>query len=143
MARARCIAKWTGVILTAVALVAYPVSLRCRIEVGGYQCGWAVLGHGQIWVVRSGISGRSGFRTERNDQPIGWGFDFYTEPGGVWWVHIPLWSLALAAAIPTALLWRADRRAKPVGCCSACGYSLAGLPAGQPCPECGGGGTSA
>ena len=61
---------------------------------------------------------------------------------------IPLWCPAGVAGLTTGLVWRpgltrrllsriAGRRNTPSGHCP-CGYSLAGLPPGRPCPECGG-----
>lgn len=57
-----------------------------------------------------------------------------------WGVQVPGWVPALASAIGAAWLWRRDALAtarERAGLCAACGYSLAGLPAGGPCPECG------
>ncbi|MEX2217387.1 MAG: hypothetical protein WD749_01395 [Phycisphaerales bacterium] len=51
-------------------------------------------------------------------------------------VDLPAWCAALIAAIPTAALWRFDRRARLPGLCP-CGYALAGLGDDSPCPECG------
>jgi hypothetical protein len=48
---------------------------------------------------------------------------------------IPHWLILLALAVPTAMLWWADRR-KPEGWCTRCGYDLTGNVSGV-CPECG------
>lgn len=64
-----------------------------------------------------------------------------TDPRGM--VFIPLWMPLLAAAVPTFLFWRTDRRARlraMVGRCPVCGYDLTGI--AKPtdpttCPECG------
>jgi len=49
--------------------------------------------------------------------------------------RIPFWLLLLPAAATTTLLWWRDR--SPRSGCKQCGYSLTGLPAATPCPECG------
>jgi hypothetical protein len=67
-------------------------------------------------------------------------FDFAKWPRSGWaspelrYVTIPAWMLFVAAAIPTAWLWRRDRSHTP-GCCQHCGYDLTGTP--ERCPECG------
>jgi hypothetical protein len=50
-------------------------------------------------------------------------------------VVIPLWTLFVPLAIPTAILWRLDRR-PPLGHCHKCAYDLTGNVTGV-CPECG------
>lgn len=49
--------------------------------------------------------------------------------------HIPFSFLLLVTAIPTAILYRRDRR-HPPGHCQTCGYDLTGNESGI-CPECG------
>lgn len=50
---------------------------------------------------------------------------------------VALWTPALLLIAGGAGLWKfGARRARP-GVCGACGYALAGLAAGAPCPECG------
>ena len=49
---------------------------------------------------------------------------------------IPMWTLLVAAALPTVILWHRDRckKVKP-GCCLTCGYDLRASK--KTCPECG------
>lgn len=49
---------------------------------------------------------------------------------------IPLWTVFILAAAPTALLWWRDRRTILPGHCRKCGYDLTGNASGV-CPECG------
>jgi hypothetical protein len=55
-------------------------------------------------------------------------------------VNIPIWTLALLAAIQAVFAWRLDtlaRRRARVGFCPKCRYDRTGHPAESPCPECG------
>lgn len=74
-----------------------------------------------------------------------WGNDVLIFPGSMRLPVVPIWSgfivNTLIYAAPIALLWmvpRAVRRflRRQRGTCTACGYDLAGLPAGSICPEC-------
>lgn len=85
-------------------------------------------------------------------------WNWYSSPRQVpmeWWggiagntgrtmIWVPLWPFVVAGGTVSVLCWRRRRRLARIGCCKACGYSLSGLPAGAPCPECGRGvGTAA
>ncbi len=50
-------------------------------------------------------------------------------------VFVPIWCILMAAAVPTYILWRRDKRYPP-GHCRKCGYDLTGNESGV-CPECG------
>lgn len=55
-------------------------------------------------------------------------------------IHVPLYLALLLAAVPTGLLWRADRRASRrelARHCTGCGYPRTGLAPDTKCPECG------
>ncbi|MBC7835187.1 MAG: hypothetical protein H7Y88_08815 [Phycisphaerales bacterium] len=55
-------------------------------------------------------------------------------------LDVPYWMpsllVGLAGGAAAALCFR-DRRRSRIRCCASCGYQLSGLPAGNPCPECG------
>jgi hypothetical protein len=54
-------------------------------------------------------------------------------------VTVPLWIPLIVVAVPTGVLWSADRRAtrrEMAGRCPTCGYDRSGL-ADAKCPECG------
>ena len=57
-----------------------------------------------------------------------------------WWpsgyIHLPLYAVFLAIAIPTLLVWRFGRKPPKPGHCAFCGYNLTGNVSGR-CPECG------
>src|SRR4051812_37899371 len=74
--------------------------------------------------------------------PFSWRFRFEHRPllGGMdyWMAQVPLWGLAVAVAVPGAILWYRHRRHRfGPGRCPKCGYELAGLAEGAGCPECG------
>lgn len=54
---------------------------------------------------------------------------------GVTFCYFPFWMPILVLCIPTAIIWRRDRR-HPEGHCQGCGYDLTGNVSGV-CSECG------
>ena len=70
-----------------------------------------------------------------------WLFNFYRDSSpGFSMTVIPLWAFAVPLSMATALLWRSElaaRRRARAGLCPTCGYDLAAIPTGAPCPECG------
>ncbi|MCL4196592.1 MAG: hypothetical protein KJZ69_03795 [Phycisphaerales bacterium] len=50
-------------------------------------------------------------------------------------IYIPIWTVVLLTAVPTAWIWRRDQPLAP-GRCEKCGYDLRGA-AHAACPECG------
>ena len=69
--------------------------------------------------------------------PYRWWFQWYRSQRSQW-IAIPLWVLPVAGILGPRAWFRVrgvvrSRR----GLCSACAYSLRGLPVGTACPECG------
>lgn len=156
--RIRLIVKWAGLVCSLLLLVAWTVSYFFPVSPGWlkYESTLFVgLGHGYFECyypagVLVGYSGHffgrvRGFRSawlpdirrtvlkDSRGRLVNGTFVFPTRV--VWYVGIPLWLPLLGAAIPTAILWRRDRRPAP-GYCQGCGYDLTGNVTGA-CPECG------
>lgn len=80
-----------------------------------------------------------GFFARPHDREFLW----LPQVGGVEWgggLRVPFWAVALTAAGFSAWAWRRDALAARIAlgrACPFCRYSLVGLPAGTPCPECG------
>ncbi|MCA3003926.1 MAG: hypothetical protein LW650_04605 [Planctomycetaceae bacterium] len=55
---------------------------------------------------------------------------------GMGYAVAPLWLPTVLFAALAGLMWYLAARTRP-GRCPNCGYNLQGLPAAQPCPECG------
>ena len=52
-----------------------------------------------------------------------------------WYIRVPFWLILILVGIPTAYMWRRERRVLK-GHCQTCGYNLTGNVSGR-CPECG------
>jgi len=155
--RTRRVLKWIGLCLCALILVAWGMSLRRGLSY--YHRTWrATLACSSISVL---VTNPGGYQADLNKK-------FKQNGGAKWFVYairpytvsdyglawpesrgvgvfmdateitIPLWSLLLIPAIPTAWLWHRDRRKKRIGpgCCLRCGYDLKGNISGV-CSECG------
>lgn len=68
--------------------------------------------------------------------PMEWMPVHVASPTGRQLISIPLWMPLVFAFGFAAIHWRLNAKPMP-GCCTKCGYSLSGLPAPSPCPECG------
>ena len=137
--RLRRFGKWVGIAACVLVLVAWPVSLRRYVIVCVYRT-QVSLKAGMFAFVQwsEGFVGeKEPFRFivmhKHSDSqrflPRFW------KSGGNVNGEIPLYGFLLAAAIPTIILWRRDRR-HPPGHCQRCGYDLTSNVSGV-CPECG------
>ncbi len=138
--RPRRIAKWTGLVVCVVILAMWAVSTR-YIVVRATDRSMSIYGNGTLrstWrkmpgqdttvyyplTPRAPILSRLGFRLPRLE----------LQPNRTK-LSVPLWLLFTLAAIPTAILWRRDRRTVKPGHCRQCGYDLRASK--KVCPECG------
>ena len=136
--------KWGGAVLTILLLIVWVGSRWCA--------GYTTL------VPSLAVQADAGrvLVTWMSNPPMKYQGDLYVRqavPGALfrWWftvesksvwgnrvaiVAIPGWALVIAAATPTFLIWRRDRRRMP-NLCPHCDYDRTGLPADRACPECG------
>jgi hypothetical protein len=140
--------KWAGLVLSLLIVVAWAVSLpwmwyyqRHNIAVlddEGDCRGYSVyLGDGCLLVVHTWAHPEQindGPHVQRQSLNPIWSPSVYAR-NNCWEFWLPLWMPFLIIAIPTAVLWRRDRRIPP-GHCQNCGYNLTGNISGV-CPECG------
>lgn len=139
-ARVRRAAKWAGVVVCVLMAAAWVVSVwwtfgRVGVRAGnhyravGVDGGCIVIGYNDMQNVS-----RWFFEPPRDRGMVWWPAS--TSSVDFWFYWVPLWIPFALVALPTAwLCWRDRRRARPGHC--PCGYSLAGLAPGAPCPECG------
>jgi len=141
--------KWGGTFAAILILAAWIGSAWRHVDYIAPTGHYVAVGMGRIafgWIdPMTGI--RRGFRVFewRNKQPFfasrtfDWSFDQWSLPME-WGVQVPGWVPVLIVTCIAGSGWyyaAAARRRAGVGLCAKCGYSLAGLPPGGPCPECG------
>ena len=138
--------KWAGAAAVLLLLSTWLVSGWWCLTRQWPSGRWAAVGFGQLFIGRV-------HAPTLNALPPGWWTGrtgVTTTPQWHWWLTrkptgpnaftaIPLWPALPALTLLTAAAWRQDAqaraRSRPGHC--PCGYSLAGLTPGQPCPECG------
>jgi hypothetical protein len=141
-------AKWAGTSIGAMIVAAYVVSVWWGVACGvplnitvGIGYGAAIVGWNYPEYSLDPEYGR--LQSEYLDPPDWENFCWLPEcvlDRSVGGVSVPLWIPFILAAVPTGLLWRADRRAARrgmAGHCADCGYDRASLGADAKCPECG------
>ena len=139
--RIRRVAKWTGVAVCGVLVMAWIGTgrwLLCYNYVRRDGTGVSVqLGHGAVALVRTDASGHFPLGVVRFRDRY-WHTLWLPDRRSVGRsIHLvcPMWMLLLPVTIPTAYLFYRDRR-PPRGHCQGCGYNLTGNVTGV-CPECG------
>jgi len=110
----------------------------------------AMVGNGAFWLTyhksqHIGIDQHWLFAP--SDGPVRWGGELWQAPrfpgrpkrsSPMRSTVIPLWLPAAALLVSGVVLRRAIKRLQAISqTCPGCGYSLVGLPEGNPCPECG------
>jgi hypothetical protein len=149
--RIRRIAKWTGLVLCVVVVVAWGVSTWRGVfwerSDGRFLCTYGLRGGVAGWTRVPASYPSFMQQIGRIPEPLGlrWfhGVDRFGLCLPYWrgdrpwrtYVWIPLWIPFVLLAVPTTLLWYRDRR-PPRGHCQRCGYNLVGNLSGT-CPECG------
>ncbi|MCP4591532.1 MAG: hypothetical protein GY842_12380 [bacterium] len=136
--RTRRIAKWTGLVVCVVVVVAWAVSLVITLGYGVPP--WLFgIGEGAVAATHADSTG------DEYADIRGFLFDGWVRPPVLLpsvnrrlcytTMTVPLWIPLLPLSVGTAWLWCRDRKPPP-GYCQRCGYDLTGNTSGV-CPECG------
>ena len=133
--RSRRFAKWTGLVVCVLVLAMWGTSSHYVVTWMSAD-GSSLLGMGgSNFVVcwdAADMFAMPGWLTIRIEPPVFLG-QFWLDPKSRF--VAPFWLPLTLAAIPTAILWRRDRRTVKPGCCRVCGYDLRASK--KTCPECG------
>ena len=130
--RTRRIAKWMGLSIITLILAAWSVMPFFFVSYWTNSGALALEGGAVHCLPRPPGPGRPrGLVVHRRPPSMPWLW-LPDNSGNV--LTTPLWIPLLAVAIPTAWLWRRDRR-HPPGHCQRCGYDLTGNVTGV-CSEC-------
>lgn len=147
--RIRSAVRWAGLALSVIlaALWAFSTHSAVRryqsVPGAGFRV-WLLSGGSILWFcdtdpatpIASPLIQWDVYRREGEAEPVRWrpGYESFGPPAFrvVW---LPLWVPLVLVGAPTARLWHQRRRPRAGHC--GCGYSLAGIAPGVPCPECG------
>ncbi len=135
--RTRRIAKWTGLVVCALFAVTWAANTVIDVTLQRPPFAFTIVdGLLQFYWSEFIVSPDSLFTSYWHSFDVG-----VLLPNGqslareFVYVNMPLWMLLTLAAIPTAILWRRDRRTVKPGCFRQCGYDLRASK--KTCPECG------
>ena len=136
--RFRRVAKWTGVGVCVLLLVAWGVSWGSGNSYGPvhlHRGGFAVH-DSPFGMLKLHAEFRGGVPSRMEWWPIWFRANVNVGPTPIYasGVFIPFWMPSVLIAIPTARLFWRDRK-RPPGHCQRCGYNLRGLTVAR-CPEC-------
>jgi len=147
--RTRRLLKWAGTVACVLVLAVLALSTGWSLRYVGSPVCLDVVGGGvtvdrargaEVAKLRPSVRGYWDLMTlPQINAPVWrltWGIWDHYMLGRVWAFILPLWIPFFILLIPTALLWRLDRRRFPAGHCQECGYDLTGNVSGR-CPECG------
>jgi hypothetical protein len=129
---------WFFLLLAGLLLLAHIATNWFTVYLAINRTTALALGQGSFGLVgdTSGLK-HQGLQIEPTDHTGE--FIWWFEHGGIMgtgYAVAPLWVPMLLSAVVAGLMWYLSVRTRP-GQCPACGYNLQGLPATQPCPECG------
>jgi hypothetical protein len=139
--------KWTGAVVTVLLLVMWVGSAwyacLCTnsgfsfvdIDSGGFGIHWT------NWWSLKNLEPRTWNAYSKQSSSFHLWFQFVSKPFNryiqMYSIYIPIWFFALLTAVPTALLFRGDRRRRlreRGNACPKCGYPIGSSPL---CTECG------
>ena len=135
--RLRKVCKWTGLVLSVLLLVVWVGSGWYGLHVRTQHWNIDLMRGVLVFAEADPMFGphvfvRHPLRIERLSPHAQFAWWFYWNPD--YFCTAPLWCPLVGAAVPTAVLWRRDRRfSKPV-LCKQCSYDIRGVAV---CPECG------
>jgi hypothetical protein len=141
--RIRKTVEWCGAAIAALLISVWIGSNWWGVTWWTGNGGWYGVSEGQVFFCREprlvdqeNVTWWLG----RSFGPFKWGWTWWWPASDLYTICLPLWMPVLPVLAVTATAWRLDTLARLRArerACPKCGYSLAGLADGSPCPECG------